>query len=159
MELELPTTVAGKRDIVRVQRDIEKLLEERLQAKVAYQQSGERRQVSDPTPIVARLFKLNELEFTDETLQKVDQYLENLRQTAPTIRIAFANEPDKQDIEKIVTWFRRNIHSGVLVQIGVQPTIAGGCVVQTPMKRYDFSLRQKLLNSTSKLTEVMQRVG
>lgn len=159
LELILPTTMAGKRDIVRVQRDIEKLLEERLQSDIAQKQGGEARKVNPPTPIVKYLFQSNKIEMTNENLQRVDQYLESVRQNAPTIRIAFASEPDKEVTQKIVKWFRTSVDKRVLIQIGIQPIIAGGCVVQTPMKRYDFSLRQHLLNSTDKFTEVMNSVS
>ena len=58
------------------------------------------------------------------------------------IHISFAADPSAAFTDKIVAWFRENIHPFVLIQVGLQPTIAAGCVVRTANHSFDFSLRQ-----------------
>ncbi len=41
-----------------------------------------------------------------------------------------------------MTWLRQNIHPYVMVTVGVQPTIAAGCIVRSTNKYFDFSLRE-----------------
>jgi len=159
MELKLPPSVASKRDIIKLQREIERLLDERLQQKISQEQVGDLRKVSNSSRNLISFFEHNSVEINDENLKKVLQILEGMRQHSPVIRIAFASEPDYETSEKVVGWFRKNISPQTLVQIGVQPMIAGGCVVQSPMKRYDFSLRKHILDSSDKFLEVFNRVG
>lgn len=70
--------------------------------------------------------------------------LEQVHKAAPVVHISFASGPSAVFIEKIMTYLRQNIHPFLLVQIGLQPTIAAGCVVRTTNKVFDFSLRQHL---------------
>jgi F0F1-type ATP synthase delta subunit len=159
MELKLPSQIASKRDVIKLQREIERLLDERLQQSISKEQVGDLRKVSNASRSLHAFFDHNQLEMTDDVLKKVMQHLEGMRQHSPVIRIAFANEPEYETSEQIVDWFRKNISPQALIQIGVQPMIAGGCVVQTPMKRYDFSLRKHILDSTDKFIEVFNRVS
>ncbi len=43
---------------------------------------------------------------------------------------------------KLVVWLRANIHPQILVHLGLQPSIAAGCVVRTANKQFDFSLSE-----------------
>lgn len=158
MELKLPNTVGSRRDIIHMQREIERLLEEHLQHDIAKEQTGELRGVSKPTAMVRETLRANDMKSDTQQLKELSQKLEAVMQRAPRIRIAFANEPDSNTYEKIVGWFRREIHPDVLLQIGVQPTIAGGCIVQAGQHRYDFSLRKRLLDKTNLFVKVMHRV-
>jgi F0F1-type ATP synthase delta subunit len=52
-----------------------------------------------------------------------------------------------------VTWLRANIHPQALVQVGLQPNIAAGCVVRTANKQFDLSLRQSFAKHKDLLIE------
>lgn len=158
MALKLPTAIASKRDIIKIQREIERLMDERLQHNITKEQTGNLREMSNPSRLLKQLLELNEIVDEGDNLRKLMQNLESVRQTAPSVRISFASEPEHAVFEKVVEWFRREIDASLLVQVGVQPSIAGGCIVQTSANRYDFSLRTHLLNSVPKFTETMKRV-
>ena len=68
--------------------------------------------------------------------------LEFVRRTAPGVQMSFASDPSKQALRLLVRWFRENGHPNTLITVGVQPNIAGGCVVRTATKTFDFSLQQ-----------------
>jgi hypothetical protein len=57
---------------------------------------------------------------------------------------------------KLVGWFRANVHPHVLVQVGLQPNIAAGCVVRTTNKVFDLSLRNHFAQNQQVLIESMK---
>lgn len=78
--------------------------------------------------------------------QRLVNQLQFVRRTAPIVQISFASDPSKQALRALVRWFRQNGHPNTLISVGVQPNIAGGCVVRTATREFDFSL-QKLFQS------------
>lgn len=86
--------------------------------------------------------KLNLLKQDDrsqllDTITQIDKH-------APVMHLSFATSPADEFLHKLVEWFREQIHPHVLLQVGIQPSIAGGCTLRTPSKYFDFSLRQYL---------------
>jgi hypothetical protein len=73
-----------------------------------------------------------------ELLASIEDTLNN----APTVTLSFAVDPSADVMLKLVEWFRRSVHPQVLIRIGLQPNIAAGCILRTPSKLYDFSLRR-----------------
>jgi F0F1-type ATP synthase delta subunit len=59
-------------------------------------------------------------------------------------------------MQKIVTWWRENIDPFVLVEIGLQPNIAAGCLVRTSNRQYDFSLRRRLQAKKADLAKYLE---
>lgn len=70
------------------------------------------------------------------------KYLADLIEHAPVLHISFASEPSAAFMSKLVIWLRDNIHPEVLVHLGLQPSIAAGCIVRTANKQFDFSLNR-----------------
>lgn len=60
---------------------------------------------------------------------------------APKIHMSFAVEPSAKFTQRMIAWLRENIHPLLLLEIGLQPTLAAGCVVRTNNKVFDMSLR------------------
>lgn len=85
---------------------------------------------------------LNLLKKTDR--DRLKKFLTLLIQKAPVIHMSFASEPSGKALGQIVDWLRANIHPQVVVSVGIQPSIAAGCIVRTPNRQYDFSLRNAL---------------
>ena len=158
MELKLPVSIGSKHDLIRVQREIEQLTESYLQHDIASKQAQQERNIPPASTMLNELLKLNGLKISTDVLQQLPQKLEAIHQYAPRIRVAFASEPTEAIYHKVVSWFRQEINASVLVQVGVQPSIGGGCVVQTHSNRYDFSLRRRLFEQSPLLIKVMNRV-
>lgn len=157
-ELKLPILVFGVVEIRRLRRELEALDEFMHQA--AIRQPGSQ-------PALPRLSRLMEAMAADNNrnlLQEADrqelkQFLDSVEKQAPTIHISFASDPSSAFIAKLVTWLRGNIHPQVLLQIGLQPAIAAGCIVRTANKNFDLSLRQNLIQQRSKLIEALDAIG
>jgi F0F1-type ATP synthase delta subunit len=98
----------------------------------------------------------NALQLLDATDRaRAAEFLEKVASDAPVVHISFATDPSPAFMTKIVTWLRQNIHPQLLVQIGLQPSIAAGCVVRTESKVFDFSMRQFLVEKRDLLTQAI----
>lgn len=145
-ELKLPLRLASKHDLIGLQREVDQLLNEQLQARVSAASAGVQRKTSNPSAILGELLHLNNLQHNEADLGRIKQDLADLREHAPVVRLSFASEPSHEVLVKLAEWFRRQVDPQLFLQIGVQPSIAGGVVVHTDKRRYDLSLRQQLLS-------------
>lgn len=151
----LPLTVVGPADVNRLQLELE-ALENYLR------QQAQTEQVSRLPKMSRMLESLAEHNAADLMQQadrdRLEAFLKALQQHAPTIHISFAAEPSAVFTQKVLTWLRGNISSYILLQIGLQPTIAAGCVVRTTNKIFDMSLRQYLSDSRHLLVEALHNL-
>lgn len=77
----------------------------------------------------------------DKDRDYANDFLEELIKNAPVVHISFATDPSAAFMSQIIAWFRHNIDQLVLVNIGLEPTIAAGCTLRTDNRFHDFSLR------------------
>lgn len=151
----LPLTVVGPADVNRLQLELE-ALEDHLRQQTQTEQVPK-------LPKMSRMLDSLAEHNTADLLQQADRdrleaFLKALQQHAPTIHISFAAEPSAVFTQKVLTWLRGNISSYILLQIGLQPTIAAGCVVRTTNKIFDMSLRQYLSDSRHLLVEALHNL-
>ncbi|HZM64397.1 MAG TPA: hypothetical protein VFB59_04660 [Candidatus Saccharimonadales bacterium] len=137
----LPTLVFGTVEIRRLSRELETLDDYMRQASL--RGAGSRQ---NGLPKVSRLLDATASENHLNLLQGADreQLAKALKQTlevAPVIHISFASDPSAAFLEKIVSWLRTNVHPITLIRLGLQPSIAAGCVLRTANRAFDFSLR------------------
>jgi F0F1-type ATP synthase delta subunit len=157
-ELKLPVLVYGVAEIRRLKRELEALDEFMRQA--AIREPGK----SIALPRLSRLLEGMAAD-NDRNLLKADdrvelqQFLTGIEQHAPSVRISFASDPSAAFVTRLVSWLRGNIDPNVLLQVGLQPSIAAGCVVRTPSKVFDLSLRQNLTNQRAKLIEALDAMA
>lgn len=154
-ELVLPLTLVGEVDITRLLREINTLDDFFVSAEV--RKSGS----SIQPPRLTRL--LNDIALGNKynLLQKTDReelagQLNELRKSAPSIHISFAAEPSPKALEQVLRWLRENIHPLILLRVGLQPTIAAGCVLRTANKVFDLSLRENLNKQEPYLVELIR---
>lgn len=150
--IKLPDTVIDLIDLGQLQREVEAIEDLIEQAHVrAPGESLSLPRTTQNLEILVRQSELNML--VDEERQRLAAFLENVRQKAPVIHVSFAAEPSDVFLQKIIAWFRANIHAQTLLQVGLQPSIAAGCVVRTSNKYFDFSLRQHFYKHTDILVK------
>jgi F0F1-type ATP synthase delta subunit len=141
--LRLPNAVIGEIDVARLRRELDSLNDFFVSAR------GRTAGTAMQTPKLSRL--LDQLAKDNHTnlLAEADrsqllQALNQITEHAPRLQISFAADPPPRALEQILTWLRRYIHPHTLVQVGLQPGIAAGCIVRTPNKVFDMSLRANL---------------
>ena len=99
----------------------------------------------------------NQIDLRDEaSCKKLLAALDKLKHDAPVLHISFPIDPSAEVIKKLITWFREEIDPRIIIQIGLQPTIAAGIVLRTPNHQFDFSLRQHLYQNRAKLREALE---
>ncbi len=139
--LVLPVLLFGVPEIHRVARDLEAL-------EAYIQQTTIRQGAGAALPKVSRGLDALAAENNYDLAQAGDRtalaaFLKEVIAHAPRVHISFAADPSAAFTGEIVRWFRTNTGPTVLVQIGLQPTIAAGCVVRTANRSFDCSLRQR----------------
>jgi F0F1-type ATP synthase delta subunit len=143
VELKLPNNVVSQVDVARVLREINSLND--FFAGAAKRQSGTPMQLPKLTHLLDQVASDNNLNLLEEVHRRLlaDQ-LNLVLGKAPLLHISFAAEPSPKSLERILVWFRTNIHPQALLQVGLQPTIAAGCMLRTSNKLFDMSLRSYL---------------
>ena len=158
MELRLPNVVMTKSDLLRLTREFEAL--DRF-----FTQYGDNPDDTVATPRTSKsleaFIRENEVNIQDKIVRKtILEFLDFLKKSAPSVHMSFAKDPPASALVKIVEWFRREIHPRTIIDIGVQPNIAGGCMLRSGSKIFDFSLRQHLNAHKSLLkTSIAASVG
>ena len=83
-------------------------------------------------------------------------FLLSVKQNAPVLHISFATDPTAAFTVKIIIWLRTNILPYLLLKIGLEPRIAAGCIIRTPSKQYDFSLRRHFIDQRDQLISALK---
>lgn len=147
----LPAQLSGKTDINRLLRELETLEETLI--------GTESKKIPPPkvTSLLNQTALLNGYKLLEQThRQHITDQLMKIRDHAPTVHISFATEPSPKVTETLLTWLRVNVHRYTLLQVGLQPTIAAGCVLRTPNKIFDMSLGASLRKQTPYLLELLK---
>ncbi len=150
--VHLPTGIVSTGDARRLRRDIA-ALEETLQAI--------RLRTNAPVAKLPRLSRsleefgsTNRLNFLlPDDRHHAAVFMDYVLRKAPIMRISFASEATRKFTTELVLWLRANFDSEMLVEIGLEPNIAAGCVVRTSDKVFDFSLIKHLESKRPMLME------
>jgi F0F1-type ATP synthase delta subunit len=143
MDFKLPLNMVSQVDVARMLREINALNDFFIQSKI--REAGSPMQLPKTSRLLEQIATDNQLNMLEENDRaKLASSLDQILGKAPTIHISFASEPTPKVVEKILVWFRANIHPQALLQVGLQPNIAAGCVVRTHNKVFDMSLKDYL---------------
>lgn len=155
MEFKLPINVVSAADLSRIKRELSSLDEYFISANA--RKGGEPNQPPRLTRPLDRIARDNHINLLDESHRKaLVVQLDRVELSAPALHISFATEPPSRIIEQVLVWLRENIHPHALLQVGLQPSIAAGCVLRTPNKVFDMSLRRHLEGQRSYLGELIK---
>ncbi len=156
-EILLPAQLISPSDLVRLLRELNSLDDSLRQMKL--RRPGETTRLARTSRMLEDVAELNNMSLTDETDRlHLQQLLSGLQKHAPQAHIAFATEPSGRFLENLIGWMRKNIHPSLLLDVGVQPTIAIGCTLRTPNKYFDMSLRHHFDVKKPLLTEALKEV-
>lgn len=159
MALKLPPTLTGPKELVLAKREITKLEGALIEARVAAKTARIKKELPARSRLLDDLLQLNSLTADETGLAELLKQLDLAEKQAPRLRLSFAAEPDGAGLGRLVEWFRTKVSGDVLIEVGVQPTIAGGMILRTSRRRYDFSLRSAMTEHATKLSELARHVG
>jgi F0F1-type ATP synthase delta subunit len=153
--LELPTLIFGPVEVSRLLRELESLEEYITQSNI---RSGGKQ---EPLPKTSRLLEglagnNNFNLLVAEDRQHLTEFLKEISTKAPVIHFSFAADPSSAFVAKIVAWLRTNIHPYALLHLGLQPSIAAGCIVRTNSRSFDFSLRNRFSEQRALLLKAIE---
>jgi F0F1-type ATP synthase delta subunit len=152
--LELPTLVFGPIELRRLLREIEAVEEYLSQSSI--REPGTQIALPKTSRILDALAGNNALNLlVEDDRKRLSAFLKEIEKKAPVIHISFAADPSSAFTAKIVAWLRTNIHPYALLQLGLQPSIAAGCVLRTTNKQFDFSLRNRFLENRDLLVKAI----
>jgi hypothetical protein len=147
----LPVTILTRADLARLLRELQEFEDKTYQAGVRHEEAPLATHVSAALHESAESLGAS-LEVPADRKQLVEK-LQTLHRTAPQIHVSFAMQPSLHAVEAITQWFRGNTHPATLVQVGLDPSIVGGCVIRTTNKVFNFSFAGALRDSTNILQE------
>lgn len=152
----LPLSVITMIDLARVGRELTDLDEYLLQA--AIRTPGTPMQLPRLSKMLDDTATTNKVNLLDEKERKaLITALSYVKEKAPRLHISFSAEPGPAFITKVAEYIRNNIDKIALMQIGLQPTIAAGCVLRSSNKQFDMSLRQHLRDARPILVEMISK--
>lgn len=153
-ELKIPISLVAHSDIAHLKRELDELEGKDMASRAGKKEADK----ADLSAMLTQLVELNKVDLgTKKGRDELSEGLSQLQAKAPQIHITFASEASAKATEQILTWLRRNIHPQVLLQIGLQPAIAAGCVLRTPNKLFDFSLRSHLDKQKQYLVQLISQ--
>lgn len=153
--LQLPVLVFGRIEVRRLERELDAL--EAFMRQTALRDPGKQAALPRVSRLLDALATENHLNLLQPADRKqLETFLQHIEQAAPTIHISFAVDPSSAFTAKIVTWLRANIAPDILLEVGLQPTIAAGCIVRTTNKIFDMSLRERFADARGLLLEALE---
>jgi len=153
-DLQLPVLIVTPSDLGRIIRELTVIDEQMLQLRI--RQAGSDVKLPKTTQMMDQLVSGNKLNLLQEDDRRwLLEALNAIRQHAPVLKVSFSVDPSTVFLEKLMVWLRREVHPFALVNIGLQPNIAAGCVVRTTNRVFDFSLRENFNRNRDKLRRAL----
>jgi F0F1-type ATP synthase delta subunit len=144
MELKLPSEIVALKDVIEAKGELSLYIDKMIQSIMRHDKPVRYPELSIGLKALAALNQID-LHKEDESRQLLKK-LEHLINKAPQVNVSFSDEPPEEALSKLMAWFRKEISPTILFKVGIRPTIGAGMVLQTPLHRYDFSIRRHLMN-------------
>ena len=117
-----------------------------------------------PLPELSResLDLLNEIKGADssrsDVVEALAAELQRHLDAAPSVTLTLCATASHGLKTELVDWLRSNTAREVMVEFLVNPDIAGGMIIRTTNKVFDFSFRSKLLAQPERFTKLLGEV-
>ena len=158
-QISLPDGLSTMQQLRKVEREIEEILDQAVQGHIRKAQTGQSFSVKKPSQLLSELLVLHNAQLTEGSLRELKATVQDIKNRAVVLRVVLSSEPSPDVQSRLVRWFRSNFKTPVLLRFGIQPNIAGGCIVYTPNHRHDLSLRKEILTSDISMRQALEHVG
>lgn len=154
----LPENLISPSDLYRTIRELETVDDFLLQAKA--RTPGSPVTLPKTSQVLSDLVETNKLSLLDEKQRDMLRgKLNGLLDNPAKIHISFASTPSSSFLSQVVGWLRQNVHKTAMIEVGLQPSIAAGCIVRTNNKVFDLSLRKHFKMNRQMLSEALEESG
>jgi hypothetical protein len=150
--IKLPDQLISSVDLSRILRELEALDDSLHQMKL--RKPGQPTKLARSSVTLEDLARLNKVALTDDVQRgQLLKLLQAFHHHAPRIHMSLAAEPSAQFLKNVTAWLRANVSPVILLEVGLQPTLAAGCVIRTNNKVFDMSLRHRFTENRHMLAE------
>lgn len=157
--VSVPSLITSPADVARLRREVV-ALDSYLEQQALRTPGQPQQRLPKTSRVLEELATANKLNLLDKTTrQRLIAFLDQVAAHAPVVHISFASDPSAAFMQKIVLWFRQNVHPATLVRVGLQPNLAAGCMLRTTNKFFDMSLRQTLTKRQPELLAAVKAAG
>jgi F0F1-type ATP synthase delta subunit len=154
--MQLPAILVGRSDALHLRREFEALQEYLHQAALRKEDPANIK-LPKTSRLLDEFVALNKLDLMHRAdHERALTILSDLTDHAPQLHISFSAEPSSAFLAKLTLWLRQNIDPTVLVNVGIQPSIAAGCVVRTKNRQFDMSLAKSFKKHRDLLAEELR---
>jgi len=158
LKIAIPDRLVTRRQLKELRQEVETILDEAVQGSIRKEQIGVNFGVKKPSILLQETMVLHDIQLNIKALQKLKAILEDIDRHAIMLRVVLSSEATPDVSAKIVRWFRSTMKQPVLLRFGIQPAIAGGCIVYTPNHRYDFTLRTRILEGDVRIRSILDKI-
>lgn len=157
-QIVLPEQLTSSVDLSRLIRELEALDESLRQAQL--RKPGTPTKLAKTSATLEDLARQNDIALTDQKQrEQLIKLLDAFLQHAPRVHMSLAAEPSGAFVRKVVVWMRANLHPLILLEVGLQPTLAAGCMVRTENRMFDMSLRHRFTENRHMLVEKIREMN
>lgn len=148
MSFSLPDSILLRRDLLKVRNSLITSVAENLETDTIVAGSAQ----------LQSLVQTNRTVFDSAGLRGIEQGIATILDSAPVFDLIFAASPHDTFLLEVGRWFRSSIHQDSLFKISVRRSLAGGMVLRSKNRIFDFSLRPKIIENKQKIPEVVKNV-
>ena len=156
-QMVLPVQILTQADVSRLNRELDAIETFFSEAAIKGATTKSVPQTSQLLTVLCNENSLNLLKVEDR--RSATAFLQMLRAKAPIVHASFATDPKPDFLMKLMIWFRKEAHPYVLFKVGLQPSIAAGCVLRTDNKYYDLSFKEHFRKSKEKLPAALRAIA
>jgi F0F1-type ATP synthase delta subunit len=154
----LPESLISPSDLSKAIRELENIDDFLRQAKA--RAPGNPVTLPKTSQVLTDISETNKISLLDETQRnQLREKLNLLLDNPAKIHISFAATPSASFLRDIVAWLRQNVHRSAMVEVGLQPSIAAGCIVRTKNKVFDLSLRKRFTMNRQMLSAALEKTN
>lgn len=151
-QIKLPERLVSSVDLSRTIRELKAVDDWLNQA--ALRGSGQAISMPKTSTTLEEVATLNGVSLLDKAhREQLLTVLHAFSDHAPRIHMSFAVEPSAPFTRRMISWMRTSVNPVILLEIGLQPTLAAGCTIRTTNKLFDLSLRHRFTDSRPMLVE------
>ena len=156
----LPAALIGHADVARLLRELETIDNDLESQKARRTGSPGHYKLPGMSHALSEFLELNKIDIAnDHVRMDLKARLRKLKDHAPVMHMTFATEADRESVEYIAAWIRKELHPQALITVGLQPSLIAGVYIRTPNHVHDFSVRAHMKDSRTIIVEALDALG
>jgi F0F1-type ATP synthase delta subunit len=159
-EFILPSALIGHADLVHLLRELESLDNELESQKARKTGATGHYRMPSMSQMLSEFVELNKIDMANDHVRiDLKARLRKLKDHAPVMHMTFSTEADRESLEYLAAWIRRELHPQALISPGLQPSLIAGVYIRTPNHVHDFSVRAHMKDSRGIIVEALDAIG